>query len=115
MNKLIDYKKRTTKIKKIKSLSSQAQKTITTFIITLGILIVIFGAFFLWLTSQNSSKGNSLEQNRRENDQLKAAKEALLNRIIRYTSSDQLESSEKIQTMIDPEEILYVSPDDNKI
>ena len=112
---IIDYKKRKTKIQKTQTFSVQTQKAITSLIITLSALIIGFGWAFLYLTNSNASKGYSIEQSKLENEQLKNLKEAILNKITRSTTTENIETTTEIKDMKEPEDILYVSPEDNKI
>lgn len=112
---LIEYKKRSSKIKSKKTLDNKVESTIKHLVVTLAVIIVGLGVVFLTSTSKTTQKGYALQQEKLRNEDLKTLNESLSNQITNATTSINLEDSEKVENMAETEDRTYVTKEDNEV
>lgn len=110
----IDFKKRQRRKPK-KTLRLEAQKAINSLLITLTVMIFALGLAFLITTNTDSQKDYSLEQQRLRNENLKTINVQLVTKITQATAFSRIETDEKLNEMVSPEDRQYVTREDNLV
>jgi hypothetical protein len=96
-------------LKKI-PLSVQVKKSIYLLLSALLALIVILSIVFLLNTSQSAQKGHILNQEQLRKEQLLLQNRNLIQKIIEAQAYSKIEESPLINSMIKPENPIYIEP-----
>lgn len=114
---VIEYKRRSGKIRVKQTLRVETQKTIRALIITLTTMILILTGAFLAFTAKGAEKGYALEQAKLKNEDLKTRNAHLKAGLTDITSFTSLDANGKIidMTPLADENKTYVTSEDNKV
>ncbi|MBU1992563.1 MAG: hypothetical protein ABH856_05010 [Patescibacteria group bacterium] len=102
------FKKRRYKIKKKQTFSEKANRVIFRLIITLGIFIVILSVALIFSSSKFSQNGYILKQAQTQNDKLRIEKEELRTKVVKVQSFQNIQDTEKVNSMEQPETKEYL-------
>jgi len=114
---VIEYKRRSQKIKVKQTLRIETQKTIHALIITLTTMIIILAVVFLAFTTQGAEKGYALEQAKLKNEDLKNQSANLKAKLTDITSFTKIDENGKVvdMTPLSDENKTYVTREDNMV
>ena len=115
MRHIIEYNPRTRPKKRKVTLQNETHQAVRSLIITLTLMIIVLGVFFLGYTNEGSQKGYALEQAKLENKYLKEVNENLKTKITNSTAFTKLEEKDEIEQMQEAQAVNYVTEEDNKI
>lgn len=97
------------------TLKAEAGKTIHSLIITLFLMIIGLTVGYLAIVNSGAQRGYALEQEKLKNEDLKSDQIDLTTKITQKTAFDEIEKSEKLQTMEEIKKKDYLREADNDI
>lgn len=112
---IVELERRHSKFKKRNTLESETQKAIHSLVITLGIMIVVLSAAFLFTTNDNAQRGYTLQQKQLENEQLKSISGSLHTKITQIKATSEIETKQDLKDMLEIEEKTFVTREDNEV
>jgi uncharacterized membrane protein len=114
---VIEYKRKSQKIKVKQTLRVETQKTIHALIITLTTMIVLLAGVFLAITANGAGKGYALDQVKLKNEDLKSKNTSLKAKLTNITSFTNLDENGKVieMTPLTDENKTYVTKEDNTV
>lgn len=115
MNTIIDYKPKQRRRKPKTTLRHETNQVIRSLMITLGIMIAILTVAFFRVNNGIAQKGYSLQQAQLMNSDLLNKKESLHAKITDVITIKNLETETSESSMQQPENLDYITKEDNKI
>lgn len=114
---VIEYKRRSQRVKTKQTLQTETRKVIRSLIITLTTMIVILSVVFLAFTTKSAEKGYALEQAKLKNEDLKTVNTNLKAKLTDITSFSNIDENGQIIEMepLQEESKIYVTKEDNTV
>ncbi|MEK7672605.1 MAG: hypothetical protein AAB373_01850 [Patescibacteria group bacterium] len=112
---VVDYLYQNKKFRSKETFKTEVNRVIQSLVITLTVLIVLLGAVFLGITSENAQKGYALKQAKLLNDELKSENSDLSTKVNESTTFAKVEENPKLDKMTATEAKTYITEEDNLV